>query len=152
VGYRLPGYGDLASPKLSSPKFSKLSQETIACDSEGKAGHTDYIKANGTVAHFGGCLSESALSLSDSTVSHHFSPEVESALLGVQFIAQHIRDHDKENEVMEDWKYMAMVLDRLFLWLFTLTCLMGTGFIILRAPSLYDMREPIDARHTTIGN
>ena len=55
-------------------------------------------------------------------------------------------------QVMEDWKYMAMVLDRLFLWLFTLTCLMGTAFIILRAPSLYDMREPIDARHTTIGN
>ena len=55
-------------------------------------------------------------------------------------------------QVMEDWKYMAMVLDRLFLWLFTLTCLLGTGFIILRAPSLYDMREPIDARHTTIGN
>ena len=53
---------------------------------------------------------------------------------------------------MEDWKYIAMVLDRLFLWLFTLTCLGGTAFIILRAPSLYDMREPIDARHTTIGN
>jgi len=108
------------------------------------------FSANGTVAHFGG-LSDDALSLSDS-VSQHFSPEVENALLGVQFIAQHIRDNDKENEVMEDWKYMAMVLDRLFLWLFTLTCLMGTGFIILRAPSLYDTREPIDARHTTIGN
>ena len=54
-------------------------------------------------------------------------------------------------QVMEDWKYMAMVLDRLFLWLFTLACFMGSGGIILRAPSLYDMREPIDARHTTIG-
>ena len=52
---------------------------------------------------------------------------------------------------MEDWKYMAMVLDRLFLGLFTLACFMGSGGIILRAPSLYDMREPIDARHTTIG-
>jgi len=38
-----------------------------------------------------------------------------------------------------------MVLDRLFLWLFTAACLLGTAGIILRAPSLYDMREPIDA-------
>jgi len=37
-----------------------------------------------------------------------------------------------------------MVLDRLFLCLFTLACVLGTGAIIFRAPSLYDMREPID--------
>ncbi len=46
---------------------------------------------------------------------------------------------------MEDWKFAAMVLDRLFLWIFTAACLGGTGGIILRAPSLYDSREPIDA-------
>jgi nicotinic acetylcholine receptor len=42
---------------------------------------------------------------------------------------------------MEDWKYIAMVIDRLFLWIFTMACLMGTGGIIMRAPSLYDMRR-----------
>ena len=129
------------------------------------------LAANGTVAHYGG-LSDDALSLSvsglaraqgqisivhicvifqDSASSHRFSPEVEMALKGVQFIAQHIRNNDKDNEVMEDWKYIAMVLDRLFLWLFTMTCFLGSGGIILRAPSLYDMREPIDAKYTTIG-
>ena len=55
-----------------------------------------------------------------------------------------------EQQVIEDWKYIAMVLDRLFLWLFTLACIMGTGGIILRAPSLYDMREPIDAKLSEI--
>ena len=34
-------------------------------------------------------------------MSQHFSPEVEHALLGVQFIAQHIRDNDKDNEVLQ---------------------------------------------------
>ena len=53
-------------------------------------------------------------------------------------------------QVIEDWKFIAMVLDRLFLWLFTLACVLGTGGIILRAPSLYDMREPIDAKFSEI--
>ena len=37
-----------------------------------------------------------------------------------------------------------MVLDRFFLWTFTAACLLGTAGIILRAPSLYDPRKPID--------
>lgn len=37
-----------------------------------------------------------------------------------------------------------MVLDRLFLWIFTLACVIGTGVIILNAPSLYDTAQPID--------
>ena len=53
-------------------------------------------------------------------------------------------------QVIEDWKFIAMVLDRLFLWLFTLACLGGAGGIILRAPSLYDMREPIGQKMSEI--
>ena len=47
-------------------------------------------------------------------------------------------------QVIEDWKFIAMVLDRFFLWTFTAACLLGTAGIILRAPSLYDPRKPID--------
>ncbi|CAA9994099.1 unnamed protein product [Nesidiocoris tenuis] len=42
--------------------------------------------------------------------------------------------------VVEDWKYISMVLDRLFLWVFFLACLGGTFGIILQAPSLYDQQ------------
>lgn len=52
---------------------------------------------------------------------------------------------------MEDWKYVAMVLDRLFLWIFTLACLCGTCGIILQAPSLYDQRTAIDQQLSQIG-
>ena len=54
-------------------------------------------------------------------------------------------------QVIEDWKYVAMVLDRLFLWIFTLAVLVGTAGIILQAPSLYDDREPIDRKISDIG-
>ncbi|CAL4066234.1 unnamed protein product, partial [Meganyctiphanes norvegica] len=51
-----------------------------------------------------------------------------------------------DSKVKEDWKYVAMVLDRLFLWIFTLAVLVGTAGIILQAPSLYDTREPLDKK------
>ena len=53
-------------------------------------------------------------------------------------------------QVREDWKYVAMVLDRLFLWIFTTAVLLGTAAIILQAPTLYDDRIPIDIKLSDI--
>lgn len=44
---------------------------------------------------------------------------------------------------IRDWKYVAMVMDRLFLFIFTTACFSGTLSIFLNAPSLYDHREPL---------
>ncbi len=46
-------------------------------------------------------------------------------------------------QIREDWKYVALVLDRLFLWIFTTACLVGTFGIVLQAPTLYDDRPPM---------
>ena len=46
---------------------------------------------------------------------------------------------------------MAMVLDRLFLWIFTIAVLVGTAGIILQAPTLYDHREALDVKLSDIG-
>ncbi|XP_011142412.1 acetylcholine receptor subunit beta-like 2 isoform X2 [Harpegnathos saltator] len=83
---------------------------------------------------------------SENTMPKHLSPDVISALKGVRFIAQHIKDADKDNEVIEDWKFVSMILDRFFLWVFTVACFGGTLGIICQAPSLYDKREPVDQR------
>jgi nicotinic acetylcholine receptor len=53
-------------------------------------------------------------------------------------------------QIVEDWKYVSMVLDRFFLWVFTLACIGGTCGIIFQAPSLYDKRVPIDQQLSTI--
>lgn len=50
----------------------------------------------------------------------------------------------------EDWKYVAMVLDRLFLWIFAFACIFGSAIIILQAPSLYDTTQPIDILYSKI--
>lgn len=43
-----------------------------------------------------------------------------------------------------------MVLDRLFLWIFSLASIIGTFVILCEAPSLYDDTEPIDKKYSTI--
>ncbi|XP_063367837.1 acetylcholine receptor subunit beta-like 2 isoform X1 [Cydia amplana] len=87
---------------------------------------------------------------SENMLPRHLSPEVAAALQSVRFIAQHIKDADKDNEVIEDWKFMSMVLDRFFLWLFTIACFVGTFGIIFQSPSLYDTRVPVDQQLSSI--
>ncbi|KAB0361585.1 hypothetical protein FD754_005741 [Muntiacus muntjak] len=48
------------------------------------------------------------------------------AVDGVRFIADHMRSEDDDQSVSEDWKYVAMVIDRLFLWIFVFVCVFGT--------------------------
>uniref|UniRef100_A0A3B3SP45 Cholinergic receptor, nicotinic, beta 5a n=2 Tax=Paramormyrops kingsleyae TaxID=1676925 RepID=A0A3B3SP45_9TELE len=52
--------------------------------------------------------------------------DMEEAVDGVRFIAEHLRNEDDDESVIEDWKYVAMVIDRLFLWIFILVCVLGT--------------------------
>ena len=43
-----------------------------------------------------------------------------------------------------------MVMDRLFLWIFTVAVLVGSAGIILQAPALYDDRAAIDVELSEI--
>ncbi|XP_071442315.1 acetylcholine receptor subunit alpha-like [Hetaerina americana] len=80
----------------------------------------------------------------------HCPPEVHKSCFCVRFIAEHTKMLEESTKVKEDWKYVAMVLDRLFLWIFTLAVLVGTAGIILQAPTLYDDRIPIDKKFSEI--
>uniref|UniRef100_A0A3P9I5V4 Neuronal acetylcholine receptor subunit beta-2 n=1 Tax=Oryzias latipes TaxID=8090 RepID=A0A3P9I5V4_ORYLA len=53
-------------------------------------------------------------------------PGFEEAVEGVRFIANHMKSEDDDQSVSEDWKYVAMVIDRLFLWIFVFVCVFGT--------------------------
>ncbi|XP_034968079.2 neuronal acetylcholine receptor subunit beta-4 [Zootoca vivipara] len=64
--------------------------------------------------------------------SAKFSPEVQEAIEGVSFIADHMRSEDNNETVVEDWKYVAMVVDRLFLWIFIFVCVVGTVGLFLQ--------------------
>ncbi|XP_074104838.1 nicotinic acetylcholine receptor alpha3 subunit isoform X1 [Cotesia typhae] len=82
----------------------------------------------------------------------HHCPELYKAIEAIRFIADHTKREEDSTRVKEDWKYVAMVLDRLFLWIFTLAVIVGTAGIILQAPTLYDDRIPIDVRLSEIAS
>ncbi|KAJ8260072.1 hypothetical protein GJAV_G00176750 [Gymnothorax javanicus] len=59
------------------------------------------------------------------------SPSMKLAIEGVQYIADHLRAEDADFSVKEDWKYVAMVIDRIFLWMFIIVCVLGTVGLFL---------------------
>ncbi|MGH0157975.1 UNVERIFIED_CONTAM: hypothetical protein FKN15_061094, partial [Acipenser sinensis] len=64
--------------------------------------------------------------------SARYGPEVLEAVEGVQFVADHMRGDDDDQSVIEDWKYVAMVVDRMFLWIFVFVCVVGTLGLFLQ--------------------
>ena len=63
-------------------------------------------------------------------------------LMSLQIILCNKADYVISLQIREDWKYIALVVDRLFLWIFTLACVFGT-ISILQTVTLYDDREAI---------
>nr|XP_061796813.1 neuronal acetylcholine receptor subunit alpha-3-like [Nerophis lumbriciformis] len=61
-----------------------------------------------------------------------FSPEIREAIESVKYIAENMRMQNEAKEVQDDWKYVAMVIDRIFLWVFVLVCILGTAGLFLQ--------------------
>ncbi|XP_071264290.1 neuronal acetylcholine receptor subunit beta-2-like [Salvelinus alpinus] len=59
-------------------------------------------------------------------VAVQWDADLEEAVDGVRYIAEHMKTEDGDEGIIEDWKYVAMVIDRLFLWIFILVCVVGT--------------------------
>ncbi|XP_041073923.1 neuronal acetylcholine receptor subunit beta-4-like [Polyodon spathula] len=64
--------------------------------------------------------------------SARYGPEVLEAVEGVRFVADHMRGDDDDKSVIEDWKYVAMVVDRMFMWIFVFVCVVGTLGLFLQ--------------------
>ncbi|KAK7913460.1 hypothetical protein WMY93_013671 [Mugilogobius chulae] len=64
--------------------------------------------------------------------SSDWASDVREAVNGVRFVAEHMMGDDDDQSVIEDWKYVAMVVDRLFLWIFVIVCIVGTLGLFLQ--------------------
>ncbi|KAL4660659.1 neuronal acetylcholine receptor subunit alpha-3-like [Arapaima gigas] len=50
----------------------------------------------------------------------------------LSWIAENMRVQIKTKQVQDDWKYVAMVVDRVFLWVFILACIFGIAGLFLQ--------------------
>eukprot|EP00093_Oithona_nana_P003052 03052.XXX_31747_50955_1 [CDS] Oithona nana genome sequencing. len=75
----------------------------------------------------------------DSDLSDAFlSPEAYRATQAVEFIAEHLRNEDEYVQIREDWKFVAMVVDRLQLYVFFIVTTVGTIGILMDAPHIFE--------------
>ncbi|XP_013406818.1 acetylcholine receptor subunit beta-like 1 isoform X6 [Lingula anatina] len=65
--------------------------------------------------------------------------EVLGAIENTDFISQHVRDRVDHSYVLKDWKYVAMVIDRLLLYIFLLVNIGGTVGIFFNAKTIFDI-------------
>nr|XP_018912441.1 PREDICTED: acetylcholine receptor subunit alpha-L1 isoform X1 [Bemisia tabaci]XP_018912442.1 PREDICTED: acetylcholine receptor subunit alpha-L1 isoform X2 [Bemisia tabaci] len=88
--------------------------------------------------------------LSDAPQRKKYPFELEKAIHNVKFIQHHILREDEFDAEDQDWGFVAMVLDRLFLWIFSITSIVGTFVILCEAPALYDDTKPIDLQLSSV--
>uniref|UniRef100_A0A8C1F1F6 Cholinergic receptor nicotinic beta 3 subunit a n=1 Tax=Cyprinus carpio carpio TaxID=630221 RepID=A0A8C1F1F6_CYPCA len=62
---------------------------------------------------------------------------LEKATHSVHYISRHIKKEHFIREVVQDWKFVAQVLDRIFLWVFLTVSVLGTILIFTPALHMY---------------
>ncbi|XP_011838119.1 PREDICTED: neuronal acetylcholine receptor subunit alpha-5 [Mandrillus leucophaeus] len=73
---------------------------------------------------------------------------LETALDSIRYITRHIMKENDVREVVEDWKFIAQVLDRMFLWTFLFVSIVGS--LGLFVPVIYKWANILIPVH--IGN
>ncbi|ELW71404.1 Neuronal acetylcholine receptor subunit beta-3 [Tupaia chinensis] len=59
---------------------------------------------------------------------------LEKAADSIRYISRHVRKEHFISQVVQDWKFVAQVLDRIFLWLFLIVSV--TGSVLIFTPAL----------------
>jgi uncharacterized membrane-anchored protein len=50
----------------------------------------------------------------------------------VSRISEHLREQEDALQAENDWKFVAMIIDRCFLWIFVIVCTVGTTVLFVQ--------------------
>lgn len=76
------------------------------------------------------------LSLDDSGMCSSAQRDLQLILKEIQFITNRMRRADEEAEIISDWKFAAIVIDRFCLIVFTLFTIIATIVVLMSAPHI----------------
>ena len=83
----------------------------------------------------------SAATVDDSTTIHHSclqtQRDLQAILKELRFITTKIRDEESDKEIISDWKFAAMVVDRFCLIFFTMFTIVATAAVLITAPHVF---------------
>uniref|UniRef100_A0A3Q0S9S7 Acetylcholine receptor subunit beta n=1 Tax=Amphilophus citrinellus TaxID=61819 RepID=A0A3Q0S9S7_AMPCI len=69
-------------------------------------------------------------------------PNLKSAIAAVTYMAEQLKKQDTDDSLTGDWQFIALVVDRLFLWLFVIITTLGTLAMFLDASFNYTPDSP----------
>ncbi|XP_012686241.1 cholinergic receptor, nicotinic, beta 1 (muscle) like [Clupea harengus] len=69
-------------------------------------------------------------------------PNLKSAISAVTYMAEQLKQQDTHDTMTDDWQYIALVVDRLFFWLFVIITTLGTLAMFLDASFNYAPDNP----------
>uniref|UniRef100_A0A8C2KE45 Cholinergic receptor, nicotinic, beta 4 (neuronal) n=1 Tax=Cyprinus carpio TaxID=7962 RepID=A0A8C2KE45_CYPCA len=120
---------------LGAPHRSGMSSSASALLASASAvsspGHS-YNRGPQAQFGYGSRKHDSTQDLRGSRPAPDWGSEIQEAVDGVRYVADHMMGNDDDQSVIEDWKYVAMVVDRLFLWIFVIVCVVGTLGLFLQ--------------------
>ncbi|GAB1606059.1 acetylcholine receptor subunit alpha-like 1 [Argonauta hians] len=68
---------------------------------------------------------------------------VKDIIDNIKYIANHMKESNEDEQVVRDWAYVAMIVDRILLFLFSFAVTVGTIGCFLSAPAHYDYKVPL---------
>jgi len=78
-----------------------------------------------------------AIDQANNVAFYPLSAEALKAIDGIEYITDHLRMDEEYKTLRNDWKYVAMVIDRFLLYVFFGVTLGGTLGILLSAPYVF---------------
>ncbi|KAI6178081.1 Glutamyl aminopeptidase [Aphelenchoides besseyi] len=85
----------------------------------------------------------SGISTPTNKAERQFTRLVRRTIENICYIQQDIERQKAEEDIRSDWRFMAMIVDRLLLFAFSIVILSGTLAATLSAPSIHDDSIPI---------
>jgi hypothetical protein len=124
---------------MERPKFSKNHKTSKQCRYKPETGERlNFVRRDSL-------LFETNKSKSSKKVKKEpvYPESIMKALTNIKYLNNRMKKDNLDLEIIEDWKFVSMVVDRMLLLVFGVTFFVGTVGILMQAPSIYDKRDAI---------
>ncbi|KAL5004790.1 hypothetical protein ScPMuIL_018246 [Solemya velum] len=97
-----------------------------------KMGHVDDGKTIHKIEHSEECRRR---------MIHNIHSGAYQAADAIHFLKQHIEKEEKFETILDDWRYVATVLDRFLFYVYLFVTCCGTVVILMKAPYIFDPKD-----------